>query len=128
MCNLNEAPDSSCKSQNLRTRSTSDFFELTNQLGDYFIHIAYDAIVGHLEHWGFLVLVDGNNGLGILSTGNMLYLTGNACAPEADSTARCQAPATAKLPPLRRRLGPRLPGGIQRGARTPPLDGVEEDY
>src|SRR5262245_200752 len=53
-------------------------FHRGSQLGHDLEEIAHDAVVGNLEDRGFLVLVDGDDGLAVLHAGEMLDRTGDA--------------------------------------------------
>ena len=53
-------------------------FDLLDELGNDLVQIADDAVGGNIEDGGVLVLVDGDDVLGILHTGNVLDGTGDA--------------------------------------------------
>src|SRR5690349_7408390 len=53
-------------------------FHRSGQLGHDLEEISHDAVVGHLEDRGFLVLVDGHDGLAVLHAGEMLDRAGDA--------------------------------------------------
>ena len=52
--------------------------DLLDELGNDLVQIADDAVGGNIEDGGVLVLVDGDDVLGILHTGNVLDGTGDA--------------------------------------------------
>ena len=52
--------------------------DFLNQLGNDLVQIADNAVGGNVEDGGVLVLVDGDDVLGILHTGNVLDGTGDA--------------------------------------------------
>ena len=62
----------------LQTRSGLGSLDLLDQLGNDLVQIADDAVGGNVEDGGVLVLVDGDDVLGVLHTGNVLDGTGDA--------------------------------------------------
>ena len=62
----------------LQAESGLGSLDLLDQLGNDLVQIADDAVGGNVEDGGVLVLVDGDDVLGVLHTGNVLDGTGDA--------------------------------------------------
>ena len=59
-------------------QSSLGSFDLLDQFGNDLVQITDDAVGGNIEDGGVLVLVDGDDGLGVLHAGHVLDSTGDA--------------------------------------------------